>query len=237
MHLEQYHVAGPQTRRRLIDGCGGADSAVRHRTDNRVRRDTHDADRVDVAAELAQDGRAVVRPVDPGHRRPSHHAALVLHQIFMGETPVALDVDDADVAAASARLRPRPAGIDTAGGGVEIQLSGREVGCGGRRFLRRGGHVVDGGQLDRRFEECRFDQLVRGELLPQFREALRRCVDPVVDGEVLHGRLRYCAVGRQARHDSLLGRPEYWSHAGMVAREQPFEVSYLFSGGRHKSTG
>ena len=78
----------------------------------------------------------------PGDRRPADHAALVLRQVFVGEAPVALDVDDADVAAAAARLRPRPARIDAARRGVEIDLSGREVGGGRRRIGFRRRHIV-----------------------------------------------------------------------------------------------
>ena len=78
-------------------------------------RDADDADGVDVAAVLAEDGGAMVAPVDAGELGAGDHAALVLREILVREAPRTLDVDDADVAAPSAGLRPRPARIDAAG--------------------------------------------------------------------------------------------------------------------------
>ena len=113
----------------------------------------------------------------PARRVPATTPPWFCDEIFVREAPVAFDVDDADVAPASARLRPGPSRVDSARRRVQVDLACGEIGRRRRRLFGRGGHVVDRGEFHARLEKGALDQFARRELLAQLLETFGRRID------------------------------------------------------------
>jgi hypothetical protein len=129
VQLDQDDVSGAQQIGGVADGFRRALSGSEDRDGARVRvgRDARHAEAVLVAAEDADDRRAVIAPVERRALRAADDAALDLLQVFVVEPPRAFDIDDADAVALAARLGVRPQRFDPAGCGAEIHLARDEA--------------------------------------------------------------------------------------------------------------
>jgi hypothetical protein len=182
MQLDEHDVAGAQEVGGVPDGFRGALAPAEDRDRPRVRvgRDAGDAEGVLVPAEHADDGRAVVAPVERRALRAADHAALDLLEVFVVEAPGPFDVDDADAVALAAGLRVRPQRLDSGWCGAEIDLARHEVGRRGRRLVRVGRQlVVDAGRLGRGLDVRRFDGVLPAQLLGEILELRLWSLHPV----------------------------------------------------------
>jgi hypothetical protein len=85
------------------------------------------AEAVSVATEFSDDGRPVVSPANIRAWRATNHATLVLRRIFVAEAPRPFDIDDAHSLATPTAEHPGVTCIDSAGRGVEVDLTAGEV--------------------------------------------------------------------------------------------------------------
>lgn len=124
-----------ETLGRGMDGRGGADALERRRRGQCLGSDTGDPLLVAVAADDAEDRRAVVAPCDVLDRIADDDAGELLRQVLMAQLPGSFDIDDGDVLSGAARPLPGPVRVHALGRGRQVALAAGEVGCRGCALL------------------------------------------------------------------------------------------------------
>jgi hypothetical protein len=234
VQLDEDDVARAQAVGCGPDRAGGAGPAEdRDGGLDGVRSDPGDAEGVHVGADLPDHRRAVVAPPQVGRLGAADDAALVGGEVLVGEAPGTLDVGRPDVGASTARPGPGPAGVDPAGGRVQVALPGGEVGADRRRVLGRGHHGVDvlDSRLGRRLDIGRLHSVQLLQLLGQGVEVLVRSLDAVD-----HRQVGYLDGARRCHRGGLLPQPvlapaEQRSGDGPVLAQQAVEGADV--GGGH----
>lgn len=138
---------------------------------------------VSVATEFSDDGRPVVSPANIRAWRATNHATLVLRRIFVAEAPRPFDIDDAHSLATPTAEHPGVTCIDSAGRGIEVDLTVGEVRRRWGSIDRRWRHLVER-RLRRRLRVGSLNGLVLPQLFRNRAELLLGCLHAIIDRQI-----------------------------------------------------